>query len=373
MVACGTNDSAGPPLSATPQSRDQESSSFDDAPSPSTSVPDTPTEPASSSTSTIPSTSVASSEPTTAADLLSGCAVPRDEGFFTPVVYPDSSEPLSPAADPGWTVEDRRGAISGLVEERTNGTSTAPEAQEVFTRAIERMDIRLAAGLALLVGRVPAAHFDIINTTFASVEFAPASTFADPTQIAGSFTRDATGELLILVNERYEHEDPAWFSAAVFTHEPLHHDTALTGRQEEAAARVFELVVTLDLLSDYPEMVDPRTELVRGQLTQLLGVIYNSNTMLEGRCANILPGGAVTVSDMYTQGPIQSETVVETPIGPSIPLLLQHWDQASGDLATHSEELLERLDIDEVLDSPAEPGVPDLVRVAELISLDLAP
>ncbi len=296
----------------------------------------------------------------TAESLLVQCPCqPADHERFNGFVYP-SDLPMAPAPDPGWTEEERENAIGTVLDERfaNRPDEVRQRALDVWDEARPLMDIRLAAGLVMLVGTSGEPAVDVILDAEWSV-----LGFGEMTRPEWTAESDQSGPWQIIINERLQHEDFLWFSS-ILMHEALHaHRGDGVGRQEEATAFLLQRIVLAELLTEYPEIAEQKTSLSRGQMTFLLGLVYNSNTVFEGRGETLYPGGAVDAATIWEDGPASLYREFPTMAPPVLAEILANLgvdaasapDMNDDGVPDFTTELLELLVIDQIVDTPESP------------------
>lgn len=172
----------------------------------------------------------------TATELLAQCPCePLDKERFATNVYPTGLT-MVPAPDPGFNQEqcvaDVTARLEGRLQQRS--ASERQRALAVFDEASAETDVRLAAGLAMLVGTVGEPAIPVVldeNVFEDGVGFANAAIFEQrglTNALAAVVRQD--GRFRIIFQERLQHEDFVLF-APVLAHEALHQDI-LVGRPE---------------------------------------------------------------------------------------------------------------------------------------------
>jgi hypothetical protein len=150
-------------------------------------------------------------------------------------------------------------------------------------------DPRLRMGLALLRGTAGDVAVAVIRGgIYESVFFGrpPAGDFVGAQVIAAP-------ELRIVVNERFQFENPV-FLAMAFAHEVLHQDLKVDNT-EELAANVVEDTVLAELFLEQPSVAYSGTELARRSNTSLLARLNTRDASgrlrLFATRGNVFPGG----------------------------------------------------------------------------------
>lgn len=306
----------------------------------------------------------------TAEELLSaGPFEPSNNELYLPFIYPSDLEMVD-AEDPGWTDEER---VENITSQLQGYIETLPEdkreqALEVFEQAGEIMDIRLAAGLAMLVNTAgePAIEPLLNGDIFEEIVIGG---IQNPDNVFESQVIPGSSKRRLVLNEKYAHEDFRFF-APFLVHEALHSD-ARNGRPEEAANHLIQFLILGELLAEHPDMLESKTGLARGQATMLLGVLFNSNSVMEGRGETIFPDGDIPVSDFYNEGPIQIYPDIPSSGSQLLVDILGEMGLEQEDIPDYTKALLEQLDIDELIDLPGGLDPDELQRVAEALTIDL--
>jgi hypothetical protein len=204
---------------------------------------------------------------------------PEDRDKFVPAIYPDTP-PLVPAEGPPPTTEE----VAELLRDYlARDWPHDRDIQRVGMRLFEHPAViakvpnpSLRAALVAL-GRtigVDAIRFTLLEETpeglplVIRVEFNGDILSPEGNTIAVSLSDNATGQLLIVFNPRYEAENPFLFTPFM-AHEPLHNDP-LQGGFEEAVLAALDRIIALQQIARHPELTEPETELTRRS---------NSNTL----------------------------------------------------------------------------------------------
>lgn len=300
--------------------------------------------------------------------LLDQCpCAPSDFELYSPFVYP-SDLPLFDAPDPGLTEAQLERAVRRQLVDylRRRDPSLLRTGLRLYRDRHVRdvaADPRLRGALILLLSTPAEPAIDyLLDERDTTIKFVPANTLFNPDNIAEASTAP-DGSLVVSFNEKFQHEALPLLAQIVF-HESLHQDPGQQARPEEATARLVQFLLLTQMLAEFPEITDAKTDLLRGQLTQLLALVFNSITVFEGRGDTILPGGAVQVDDYYFEGPVASVAGFNaTPGNQLLVEVLANYGYHFDEIPHFSEDLLASLIIP---DMAAAALTPQQIRRAAL-------
>lgn len=193
---------------------------------------------------------------------------PTDLALFTPEVYADAPS-LQPAAVYRFTEEGLRAKLSQLLAERFQGQNRPIEAAlAVYDDARLRTSVpdpRLRMALSLLKGTVGEAAIDAVrHGVFRTAAFGatPSEAYASSALASGS------SKPALLVNERYQHEDPLLL-AVILAQAALHQDDQ-AAPDEALVADAIGTLVYAQILESAPALARSGTELARRLNTELM-------------------------------------------------------------------------------------------------------
>ena len=311
------------------------------------------------------------------ASLLNQCpCAPTDFELYSSQAY-GADLPLFDAPDPGLIDAQLERAVRRQLVHylRRHDPLLVGEGMRLYHDDDVRevvADPRLRGALILLLGTPgePAIDWLLDKSRETTVEFAPASELRSAEAVAEAFIPSAD-RFIVKFNDRFQHESLPLLTPIVL-HESLHQDPADVGfrREEETTLRLLHALVLTHMVAEFPEITDAKTELLRGQLTQTLALVFNSITALEGRGDTILPGATVQVDDFYTQGPVQTIPEGTTPGNQLLVDALDRYGYAFADIPDFSKDLLAQLVIPDM--ASAALTVEELLTAAEAMTLEPA-
>ncbi|MDD5633133.1 MAG: hypothetical protein PHI13_14060 [Methylococcales bacterium] len=244
---------------------------------------------------------------------------PNNIDLFNPSVYPNGT-PMQPAAAPPKPVTDQelqRQIAKTLLNRFSimyngNPTDKAKEGLAFFNDPIVKSiipDSRLRAGYAMLLGTPLEGSWDAIrNGIYPSVYF---GTPPNPRAIAMVLST-----LEIVVNEKYQYEDPRLLSPWL-GHETLHQDIA-DYLKEELVATGLTTLTQLQFLKEDPKLATQGTELARRNNTYDMALLNsrdaNGNIHIfdNQRGLPIFPN-SIDPSTYYGQGWVDEGLGPDTP------------------------------------------------------------
>jgi len=220
---------------------------------------------------------------------------PLKTRLFMPQIYPDSPPPEPAPARPVNEAQLRSLVQSTLNTRFQGDQQRVAEGLSVFDSpqiAAIIPDPRLGAGLALLLGTAGGGAIEAIEgEVFESVEFAvpPATDHA-----YGQVVIDPdTNKPKIIINEKYQHEDPRLLGVAL-AHESLHQD-ADAPPAEELMASAIEALTYGQFVEESPGLARSGTELARRQNTKLMALVNSRDAqgnirLLTAQGNSVYPG-----------------------------------------------------------------------------------
>ena len=293
---------------------------------------------------------------------------PKNINLFTPQAYSDAS-PSQPAPAKPVNETKLKSDIVSTLTKRLNAKA-AKEGLALYNDSNIKSiipDPRLRTSLALLKGTAGEGGIDAIkNGVYSKVEFGrpPVGDQA----IAEVVPDPATGKLKIIVNDKYQYEDPKLL-ATVLAHETLHQDANVNSNKEELIANAVEASVYGQVALEDPSLVKSGTELARRKNTQLLALLNSRDEdgkirLLEGQ-GEIYPGGSLHFNNF---GQIFMPLGNDTPGNPALLSALRKITGQPLASANFDDATLGTLDQNINLFKPWQ-----WVRLANIMKLDITP
>ncbi|MEB3286815.1 MAG: hypothetical protein VKJ04_04875 [Vampirovibrionales bacterium] len=214
-----------------------------------------------------------------------------DVNQFTPQAFPSAS-PMTPAA-PKPTNEGQLLLDASKTMLKRGVVDTAKAAATYVDPSVRQVvpDPRLRTALALLQGTAAEGGISSVkNGDYASIRFSP---FPNETGSAVVVTEVGQTKPTILVNERYQYEDPRILSQ-LLSNEFTHSDQNI-GQREELISSVISSSVYAQFVKEDPSLAQSGTELTRRTNTQLMALLNSRDAEGDIRLltssGNVYPNG----------------------------------------------------------------------------------
>lgn len=287
---------------------------------------------------------------------------PNNINRFTPQTY-ENAPPLTPAPAKPFSEQSLRSDLSGILKQRFPRDSKAvQQGLETFDDpALKKTipDPRLRAGLVSLQGTAGENAIDVMKSGhYESLQF------ADLGDTIGMVVRpDPNGKQSILLNEKFQHEDPRLLGVTI-SHETLHQDREVSGKEELAAYAMHSMIYG-QMALESPSLSQADTELTRRMNTQLLARLNSRDAKGQLRLfesqGNVFPGGR----PLENFGALFPNRGEDTPGNPALDAQLSAITGKPVSGANFDDQTLALLDQNQKLLRPHE-----LVQLSQLLELN---